>query len=119
MFHLSHPLRCRGGREGTAGEQRGDAGRVRPSGCAGWCSGGAREWVPISAHSGVSIVPGERQLGARGSTIFLPELPTSQFVLGEFGSEKRGFWPKETFGFPEQLIPTIYVPLQLESIPVS
>lgn len=76
-------------------------------------------WVHGHVHSpsvlaAASVAFGERQLGARGSTGFLPEFQTSQFLLGEFDCENVEW---RLYSFPDQFIPTIYCLLQLESVP--
>lgn len=125
MFHLSRPLRCRGGREGAAGE-----GGVMLAAGQGPALG--VHWEVLGASQGVgagcratctappvptaaSIMLGETQLRARGSASFVPESQASQFLLGEFG---YGNVERRRYGFPEQFVPMIYYPnLQLESIP--
>lgn len=131
MFHLSHPLRCRGGREGAAGG-RGAAGERGVMLAAGQGPALGMHWEVLRVSQGVgagckamctappvpiaaSIMLGERQLGARGSASFVPESQASQFLLGEFG---YGNVERRHYGFPEHLVPMIYYRnLQLESIP--
>lgn len=72
-------------------------GRVQP---LGGC------WVPPRAAGA--------GLGARGTLVFVPELQTSQFLLGEFSCEVVQWRLR---GFPERFILVVYCPLRLGSIP--